>query len=200
MRRIRCILSALAALLPLAHLAQARAIEVQVSARALERTLKAQLFNAPEGRYYLRGNPHSSCFVYADDPHVSFDNERIVVHVHTRSRIGTPLHGICLGVTLSTAAEVSLLPQAEEKTIGFRDARLEHLSESRQLNFILAPFLSHKLPSEMKLDAATVIAQLLNRSNDSTGYNLALDSLKLHSLLVEGQSLNLDLDATVHVD
>lgn len=201
MLRLSSCFFSLAVLILLTISAPARAVEVQVSARALERTLKAQLFNAPEGRYYIRGNPHSSCYVYADDPHVSFDNERIVVHVHTRAHIGTPLHGVCLGLALSTNAEVSVLPEAEEKTIGFRDARVEHLSSSRELNFLLVPFLSHKIPSQMKVDAASLIHQLLLRSNSTTGYDVTLDSLELHKLLIEGQSLNLDLDlGTLHVD
>lgn len=178
----------------------ARAIEVKVSADALERTLKNQLFTSPEGRYYLRGDANSPCFVYADNPHITFQQDRVVVHVHTRARLGTSLHGSCLGVSLSTDADVSVLPQAEEQTIGFRDARIEHLSESRELNFLLIPFLSRKLPAQMKLDAAQLIAQLLSRSADTTGYALSLANLKLHSLLVEGPSLNLDLDATMNVN
>ncbi len=196
----RFILLSIATLLPFAGIRDARAIEVEVSAQALERTLRAQLFNAPQGRYYIRGGANSACFVYAEDPHVSFDKERIVIHVHTRARLGTAVHGTCLGVSLSTEADVSVIPQAEEESIGFRDARIEHLSESRELNLFLIPFLSRKLPTEMKLDAAMLIRQLLTRSADVTGYALKLDALKLHSLLVEGQSLSLDMDGTVHVD
>ncbi len=57
----------------------ARAIEVRVSAPALERTLRAQLFtvpppnappNAKPERYYLKGSPTSPCNTYADDPHI----------------------------------------------------------------------------------------------------------------------------------
>ncbi|HTD95670.1 MAG TPA: hypothetical protein VK627_02025, partial [Edaphobacter sp.] len=58
----------------------ASAIEVRISPRALERTLQAQLFNGPDGRYYIRGNASSSCYVYAESPHVSFVDDRIVVH------------------------------------------------------------------------------------------------------------------------
>jgi hypothetical protein len=39
----------------------ANAIEVKVSAQALERTLQAQLFNGPQGRYYIRGDANSTC-------------------------------------------------------------------------------------------------------------------------------------------
>lgn len=178
----------------------AAAVEVKISAQALERTLRAQLFNGPEGRYYVRGNATSACFVYAESPHVTFVEDRIVVHVHARARLGTSLHGACLGVSLTTDTDVSLIPDAEEESIGFRDARIERLSESRELNILLAPFLSHKLPAQMKVNAAVLMRQLLSRSTETTGYALSLDSLKLHSLLVEGSSLVMDADANLHVD
>jgi hypothetical protein len=178
----------------------ASAIEVKVSAQALERTLQAQLFSGPQGRYYLRGDANSACYVYAESPHVTFVEDRIVVRVHAKSRLGTAVHGTCIGVSLSTNTDVSLIPEAEEESVGFRDARIERLSESKELNFLLVPFMSHKLPAQMKINAAILMRQLLSRSTEATGYALSLNSLKLHSLFVEGTSLVMDADATLKVD
>jgi len=178
----------------------ASAIEVRVSAQALERTLRTQLFNGPQGRYYIRGDANSACYVYAESPHVTFLQDRIVVHVHAKARLGTSVHGTCIGVSLTTNTDVSLIPEAEEESVGFRDARIEHLSESKELNFLLEPFLSHKLPAQMKVNAAVLMRQLLSRSTETTGYALSLNSLKLHSLLVEGDSLVMDADANLRVD
>jgi hypothetical protein len=181
------------------HPQTAKALDVKVSALALERTLRAQLFSGPDGRYYLRGDAHSACFVYAESPHVSFKDNRVVVHVHTRSKLGTGLRSTCLGVGLTTDADVSLVPEAEGESIGFRDARIERLSESRELNFLLVPFLSRKLPSQMKVNAADLVGKLLNQSVLATGYSLALDSLKLHSMVVDRDSLVVDVDAGLSV-
>jgi hypothetical protein len=178
----------------------ASAIEVRVSALALERTLQTQLFNGPQGRYYIRGDANSACYVYAESPHVTFVQDRIVVRVHARAKLGTAVHGTCIGVSLSTNTDVSLIPEAEEESIGFRDARIERLSESKELNFLMEPFLSHKLPAQMKVNAAVLMRQLLSRSTETTGYALSLSSLKLHSLLVEGDSLVMDADANLKVD
>ena len=178
----------------------AAATEVKVSAKALERTLKAQLFNGPDGRYYLRGDAKSACFVYAENPRVSFAAERVVVRVHTKSKIGTSVRGACLGVGLATETDVSFIPEAEEESVGFRDARLEKMSDSKELNFLLTPFLSRKLPQQMKLNAAVLIRQLLSKSSETTGYTLTLNALKLHSMLVEGQVLVVDLDTNISVD
>jgi hypothetical protein len=52
----------------------------------------------------------------------------------------------------------------------------------------------------MKVNAADLMRKLLLHSADTTGYALTLSSLKLHSMLVEGQSLTLDLDANMNVD
>jgi hypothetical protein len=187
------------AVLLVAGVEQARAIEVKVSAAALERTLRAQLFNAPDGRYYMRGDRAAACYVYAEDPHVSFKDDRVVVHVHTRAKLGTGLRGACIGVSLSTNADVSVVPDAEGKSVGFRDARVERLSESKELNFLLVPFLSHKLPSQMKIDAEELMGKLLSQSVVATGYTLTLDTLKLHSMLVDHEALVVDVDAGMSI-
>jgi hypothetical protein len=178
----------------------ARATEVRISSQALDRTLKTQLFNSPDGRYYIRGAATSPCFVYADNPKVSFKDDRIVVHVHTRSKLGTSLHGTCVGVSINTETDVSFIPEAQGESIGFRDARIERLSDSRELNFLLEPFLSRQLPSRMTVNAADLIRKLLSNSTATTGYNFTLSSLKLHSMLIQGQTLNLDLDTDLNVD
>ncbi len=178
----------------------ASAIEVKMSAQALERTLRTQLFNGPQGRYYIRGDANSPCYVYADSPHVTFVQDRIFVHVHAKAKFGTAVRGTCIGVSLSTESDVSLIPDAEEESIGFRDARIEKLSQSKELNFVLEPFLSHKVPGQMKVNAATLIKQLLSHSTENTGYAFTLGALKLHSLLVEDNSLVMDVDANLKVD
>jgi hypothetical protein len=178
----------------------ASAIEVKVSAQALERTLRTQLFNGPQGRYYIRGDANSACYLYAESPHVTFVQDRVVVRVHAKAKLGTSVRGTCIGVSLTTNTDVSLIPEAQEESVGFRDARIERLSESKELNFLLEPFMSHQLPAQMKVNAATLMRQLLSRSTETTGYALSLYSLKLHSLLVEGESLVMDADATLKVD
>jgi hypothetical protein len=177
----------------------ASAIEVKVSAQALERTIRGQIFNTPDGRYYMRGDAKAACPVYVEDPRVSFQKDRIVVHVHALAKLGTSFRGICLGVSLSRDADVSFIPEAQEESIGFRDARIERLSESKELNFLLVPFLSSQLPAQMKVNAADLMRKLLRDSASTTGYAFSLDHLKLHSMLVEGQSLNVDLDAIMSV-
>jgi hypothetical protein len=178
----------------------ARAIEVKVSAKALERTLRTQLFNGPDGRYYMHGDATSPCSAYAEDPHVTFKDDRVVVHIHTHSKLGKALGGKCLGVSLATDAVVSVVPDAEGESVGFRDAKIEQVSESKELNFLLVPFLSRKLPSQMKVNAAELIRKLLSQSLASTGYTLTLDSLKLHSMMVDHDVLNIDVDAAMSVD
>jgi hypothetical protein len=188
----------------------ARAIEVRVTAPALERTLKAQLFTAPgppdasgktkPERYYLKGSATSACSAYADDPHILFKDDRIVVHLKTHSKLGTSIHGTCVGISLNTETEVSFIPEAEGESIGFRDAKIDHLSSNKELNFLLEPFLSKKLPAEMKMNAANVLRTLLVHAPDQTGYTLTLTSLKLHSMVVDGQDLVVDLDANIKVE
>jgi hypothetical protein len=177
----------------------AHAIEIKVSAVALERTLNTQLFNGQDGRYYFRGSATSACFAYAQEPKVSFKDERIVIHVKTHAKLGTSLRGVCLGVGLNTEADVSVIPDAQGESIGFRDPRLDHLSESRELNFLLIPFLSKKLPQQMRINVADLIRQLLVKSAEATGYAVKLDNLKVHSMQVSGDALVVDFDGDLSV-
>ena len=186
-------------LLALVFSLPARAIEIRISSQALERTLNNQLFNAPDGRYYFRGKTDSGCYAYAQDPKVSFKDERILIHVKTHAKLGAKVGADCIGVGLSTEADVSVIPDAQGESIGFRDARVEHLSESKELNFVLIPFLSGKLPQQMKINAADLIRQLLAKSAESTGYDLKLDDLKVHSMQVSGDALVVDFDGDMSV-
>jgi hypothetical protein len=183
----------------------ARAVELRVSAQALERTLNHQLFKTPgppglPNRYFLRGKPTGGCSVFSDKPEVSFTDDRMIVKVHTHANFGASIHGHCIGVWLNIESEVSMIPEAEGEVIGFRDAKIDKLSGSKELDALLMPFLSKKMPEEMKVNAADLMRTLLVRSPDSTGYTLTLNTLNLRSMAVDGQSLVVDLDASVRVD
>ncbi len=178
---------------------QAGAVELKITRDALERTLRQQLFGGPEGRYYLKGNAQSACFTYAEDPKLAFVQDRIVVRLKTHARLGTPLRGTCFGITVSIPAEVSLAPNAEGETVGFRDARLDRVSDQKELNFLLSPFLSHQVPSSMKVNAGDLLRKALEGSTATSGYKVSLDRLKIHSIQVDGDNLVVDADGDLSV-
>ena len=186
-------------LLLLATALPASAVELRVSRDALERTLKQQLFSTPDRRFYLKGTPGSACSVYADDAHVSFVQDRILVKVKTRARMGKSVGGACIGISLSPLAEVSMAPYGEGETIGFRDTQLVRVSNQRELNFLLTPFLSRQVPSSMKVDAAELLRKALEGSTSSSGYKVSLDRLKVHSMQIQGDALVVDVDGDITV-
>jgi hypothetical protein len=177
----------------------ARAVEMRVSRDAIERTLKQQLFAGPNGRYYLKGSAETPCFTYAEDPKLAFVQDRIVVRVKTHTRLGKAVRGACLGLPLSVPAEVSVSPDAEGETIGFRDARLDRVSDQKELNFLLNPFLSRQVPSSMKVNAADLLRKALEGSSATSGYKVTLDRLKIHSIQIDGDSLVVDVDGDLSV-
>ena len=197
MRKGRVRLKLLLCLL-LSSSAACHAVELKISAEALERTLKTQLF-VTGGRYYMQGNAHTACYAYAQDPTVTFVKDRIVVKVHAHARLGTPVGGSCVGVSFNPPASVSLVPVAEGETIGFKDARIEQVSDSRELNFLLKPFLSHKIPSSLKVNAATILRELLAKSRETTGYVFSLEQLTIESMQVVGDSLIVQLAGSISV-
>jgi hypothetical protein len=185
--------------LNLANPTPAHAVEMRVSRDALERTLRQQLFAGPNGRYYLKGSPQSPCFTYVEDPKLTFNQDRIVVRVKAHARLGRAVAGACLGLPLSVPAEVSLAPDAEGEIIGFRDARLDRVSDQKELNFILSPFLSRQVPSRMKVDAAELLRKALEGSTATSGYKVTLDRLKVHSIQIDGDTLVVDVDGGLSV-
>jgi len=191
--RLLCLSTAFA-LSTLAH-----AIEIKVSAQALERTLNTQLFNGPDGRYYFRGAPDSACYAYAQDPRVTFKDERISIHMKTHAKLGAQIKHDCLGVDFKNDADVSVIPEAQGESIGFRDPRIDSLSGNKELDYFLVPFLSKKLPQEMKINVAILLRQLLVKSAEATGYDVKLDNLKIHSMQVSGDTLVVDFDGDLSV-
>ena len=177
----------------------ARAGQLRISRAALERTLEQQLFTGPSGRYYLKGSPVTPCSVYVEKPQVTFAGDRIRVQVKTHARIGTALRGACLGITLSPSSEVSVAPAGEGETIGFRDARVERVSDQKELNFLLMPFLSRQIPGSMTVNAAELLRKALAGSTASSGYKVTLDRLKIHSVQIEGDNLVVDVDGDLSV-
>ncbi len=176
------------------------AVELTVSRQALERTLKQQLYSGADGRYYLKGDARSACSISTEDPHLAFEQDRIVVKLKTRARLGQPMGGACLGVSLTLPAEVSLTPDAEGETIGFRDAKLDKISDRAEINFVLGPFLRRQIPSSMKVNAADLLRKALVGSTATSGYKVNLDRLKIHSVQIVGDKLVLDADGDLSVE
>ena len=187
----------MAGLTMLAGVAPCRGVELTVSRQALERTLKQQLFSGPDGRYYLKGNPHSACFIATEEPHLTFEQDRIVVRVKTVARLG--VGGVCLGA-ITMPAEVSLAPDAEGETIGFRDARLEKISDRKEINFVLAPFLRGQVPKSMTVNAADLLRKALEGSTASSGYKVSLERLKILSIQIVGDKLVVNADGDLSVE
>ena len=193
----------LAALLLLCTVSRCAAVELRVSRDALERTLKQQLFGGADGRYYVKGNAQTPCFTYAEDPKLRFVTDkgesRIVVTLKTHSKLGQKVGASCIGISVSLPAEVSLAPEGDGETIGFRDARIDRVSSRQELNFILQPFLSLQVPSSMKFNAADLLRQSLAGSTASSGYKVTLDHLKIHSVQIQGDDLVVDVDANLAI-
>jgi hypothetical protein len=113
--------------------------------------------------------------------------------------MGKSVGGSCIGFSLSPVAEVSVAPYGEGESIGFRDARLLKVSNQRELNFLLTPFLSRQVPSSMKVDAAELLRKALEGSTSSSGYKVNLDRLKVHSMQIRGDTLVVDVDGDITV-
>ena len=73
------------------------------------------------------------------------------------------------------------------------------VSDHAELNFVLTPFLSHQIPSSMKLNAADLLRKALEGSTASSGYKVTLQRLKIHSMQIQGDDLVVDVDGDLSV-
>jgi hypothetical protein len=73
------------------------------------------------------------------------------------------------------------------------------VSDHTELNFVLTPFLSRQVPSGMKVNAADLLRKALEGSTATSGYKVTLDRLKIHSVLVQEETLVVDVDGDISV-
>jgi hypothetical protein len=162
--------------------------------------MKQQLFSGPNGRFYLKGNAQSPCYITAENPQLSFAQGRIVVRLNIQGKVGKTFGSKCFGFNVSLPAEVSLAPDAQGETIGFKDARLDKISDQAEVNFVLSPFLRRQVPSSMKINAAELLRKELANSTATSGYKVRLDRLTITSIRAEGDKLAVDADGNISVE
>jgi hypothetical protein len=191
---------ALAGAILLGGVAPARSVQLTVSRDVLERTLRQQLYSGQDGKYFLKGNAQTPCFISTEDPHLSFEQGRIVVRMKTQAKVGKQFGSKCIGIPLSLPTEVSLAPDADGETIGFKDARLDKIVDQKEVNFVLSPFLRGKVPSSMRVNAAELLRKALAGSTASSGYKVNLNRLRIVSIQVTGDKLIIDADGAIGVE
>ena len=91
-------------------------------------------------------------------------------------------------------------PDAEGETIGFRDARLEKVSDRKEINFALSPFLRGQVPKSMKINAADLLRKAVADSTATSGYKISLSRLKILSIQVVGDKLVVEADGDLSVE
>jgi hypothetical protein len=186
-------------LLALAGLLPARAVELRVSRGAIDRTLRQQLFSGQFGRYYIKGNQQTPCYTYAEQPQVVFANGRIAVQMMIHAKVGKTFGNKCFGFTFDLPTVVSVAPDAQGESVGFRDARLDRITDQKELNFILMPFLSRQVPSSMKVNAADLLRKALANSTAASGYHISLDKFLIKNIYVEGDFIVVEADGNISV-
>ncbi|MDR3723483.1 MAG: hypothetical protein P4K83_03230 [Terracidiphilus sp.] len=186
-------------LVMLAGILPARAVELRVSRGSIDRTLRQQLFSGQYGRYYIKGNAQSPCYTYAEQPQIVFANGRIAVQLMIHAKVGKTFGSKCFGFTFDLPTVVSVAPDAQGESVGFRDARLDRITDQKELNFILMPFLSHQVPSSMRVNAADLLRKALANSTASSGYQISLDKLAIKNIDVQGDFIVIEADGNISV-
>lgn len=175
-------------------------MQLAVGAQPLQRALAKQLFSAPDGRYYLRGNRTSACYLYAQNPQLHFSGDRVYLDLHLSGKLGSSIAGQCFGLAWAGDTEVSMLPQAEGSDIGFTDVRVERLTSDHTVDRMLQPLLARLVPSSIKVDAASLVSKMLHTASNRSGTTINLQRLFVSAIQVQGTDLTLTLDGAVSIE
>ena len=184
-----------ALLLPL----PARALDLTVGPQPLQHALLRQLFSAPDGRYYLRGDRNSACYLFAQNPQLQFSGNRIELALHLEGRLGSSFGGQCIGFKWSGEAGLSMLPQAQDQQIGFTDVRVEHLTGDNGLDQLLGSVLSARVPANLKVNAASLIDKMLRSASTRSGETITLDHFTIPAMNVQNNALHLSVEGNVTI-
>ena len=108
--------------------------------------------------------------------------------------------GECFGVSLTTDADVSFVPEAEGESVGVSRCADRAAERIEGAELSAGAVSKPQAASADEGERGGPDAQAAEPVAATTGYTLTLDSLKLHSMLVEGQVLDTDLDADIGVN
>jgi hypothetical protein len=198
-RRVRWTISGIGVWLLVLCGPELRALDLKVGAQPLQHALVKQLFSAADGRYYLRGNRTSACYLYAQNPQLHFGGDRIYLDLHLSGKLGGSFAGECLGFSWAGDAEVSMLPQAQGSMIGFTDVQVDRLTSDHTLDRMLQPLLAQLVPRAIKVDAASLVSKMLHAASTRSGQTIELQQLQIERMQVEGDALELTLDGGVTI-
>ena len=179
--------------------AAVRAVEMRISRDAIERTLKQQLFAGPNGRYYLKGSPHPPASPTPRTRKLAFVQDRIVVRVKPTPGSEKPSAEPAWACPSRFPPRSRWRPTPKAKPSASATHASTRVSDQKELNFLLNPFLSRQVPSSMKVNAADLLRKALEGSTASSGYKVTLDRLKIHSIVIDGDTLVVDVDGDLSV-
>ncbi len=100
------------------------ATQLQVHFSALERALAAQMFTA-EGRMFLKGTQNSKCsFAYLQDPKLSGDHGRLLIHARFSGKSARSFFGKCVGWGDSFDVTISGAPHFQDGIVTLREVQV----------------------------------------------------------------------------
>lgn len=161
-RKIAFTVTALALLTVAALPAPARAAELRLSYKAMEKLLVRGAFKS-EGRLYVQGSPRSKCaFSYLHNPRVSAAGQELQIRMGFTTELGVPVGESCVGAGDKfdvVAAGTPVYRDGEIKLANFRLMTLERGygdALEGMVRDVLAPRLTFPLREQIELSAAVL--------------------------------------------
>lgn len=122
------------------------------------------------------------------------------MRMHTGGKYGKQIAGHCVGFPVSMMTTISLAPLADGEIIGVTDAKIDRLSDSDEMNFILSRFVNKNLPAGLQMNAATMLREILTKSTETSGYPLTLERLQVRNVHTTDKYLAVEYDSDMKVE
>ena len=177
------------------------AVGIDVSLAVFQDLLERQVFTQ-EQRFYLEGDPGSSCtYAYLENPRLSIQGDRVRLRAHFSGRLAAEILGSCVGPGDAFEVVISGLPYARGSEVGLEGLNIEEMDSSvPMISDLLRDALADQLPRAVRFDLDSELKRLVGGAAASSPYRLAVSDIGAGLLGLDGGNLQLDVNFRLEVD
>jgi hypothetical protein len=165
------------------------ASELALGRSAVQAIVASALFK-DQGRWYLT---KGDCYVYLENPKITFANGRLVMNAHLSSRVGLEVGGSCVGTGLASDVQLSGKFVGSGSQLTLQDIKTDNVADdaTRQVLDLLQSAAGSSLPRAVNVD----LMQL-----PGTDIKVSVTSVVIAGVVIEPQYVTVRFEAKLRAD
>jgi hypothetical protein len=172
----------------------ARAVELHLQFRALERMVAEAIFTQ-EGRRYVHNDKSNKCnFAYLEKPQIQGVDGRLRIRAKFTGRSALDVIGQCVGLGDAFIVVVTATPQYRGGNIVLQDVSASSESKTGMYIRRVCAFLAVSLAHDFKYPLAAEAKRILEDSSSQPGYQRELRDFQVPAIRVTESALVIQAD------